>query len=117
MHAGVPLAAWLPMIVSSSLTMEIPERRIEAMAAEQATIRVSSFTDEEVDVEAFIADARRLASEQGLGESDLEFEPERPFPVEGVILILLGFASKVAYDIWKEFILPRLREKYKIREQ
>lgn len=87
------------------------------MAAERATIRVSSFTDEEVDVEAFVADARKLATERGLEESDLEFEPEKPFPVEGAILILLGFASKVAYDVWKEFILPKLREKYKVKEQ
>jgi hypothetical protein len=96
--------------------MEIPERRIEAMAAEQSTIRVSSFTGEEVDVEAFIADARKLASERGLAESDIEFEAEDTFPIEGAILIGLTLASKIAYDIWKEFIVRKLKEKYRIKE-
>jgi len=87
------------------------------MAAEQVRIRVSSLTEEEMDLEAFVADAKKLAAEQGLAENDLEFESEETFPVEGAILILLGLASKVAYDVWKEFILPRLKEKYRIQEQ
>jgi hypothetical protein len=37
--------------------------------------------------------------------------------VDGAILILLGFASKVAYDVWKEFILPGLKERYRVRQQ
>ena len=87
------------------------------MSAEQVQIRVSSLVEEEVDLEVFIADAKKLAAEEGLAESDLKFESEETFPVEGAILILLGLASKVAYDVWKEFILPRLKEKYRIQEQ
>ena len=30
----------------------------------------------------------------------------------GLELIVAGFASKVAYDIWKKFILPKLETKY-----
>lgn len=87
------------------------------MDVEKVQILVSSLTEEEVDVDAFIADVKKLAAERGLAESDIEFEAEKTFPVEGAILILLGFASKVAYDIWKEFVLPRLKERYKIKPQ
>ena len=78
--------------------------------------QIWSLRDKEIDPKAFEADLRALAAERGLTDNDIDFEPEKTFPVEGAILILLGFASKVAYDIWKEFILPRLREKYGIRE-
>jgi hypothetical protein len=87
------------------------------MEPEQVQIQVWSLTDEEVDIGAFIADAKKLAAEGGLAESGLEFEPEETFPVDNTILILLGLASQVAYDVWKEFILPRLKEKYGIKEQ
>ena len=87
------------------------------MDTEKVPIVVSSLTGEEVDVDAFIADVKKLATERGLAESDIEFEVEEMFPVEGAILILLGLASKVAYDVWKEFVLPRLKEKYKIEPQ
>jgi hypothetical protein len=84
------------------------------MDIEKVPIVVSSLTEQEVDIDAFVADAKKLATERGLAESDIEFEVEKTFPVEGATLILLGLASKVAYDVWKEFILPRLKEKYKI---
>lgn len=87
------------------------------MDIEKVQIVVSSLTKKEVDVEAFIADAKELATERGLAESDVEFEVEKKFPIEGAVLILLSLASKVAYDIWKEFILPRLKEKYKVTLQ
>ena len=87
------------------------------MNTEKEKIVVSSLTEEQIDVDAFIADAKKMAAEQGLAEGDIEFEGEKTFPVEGTILILLGFASKVAYDVWKEFILPELKEKYKIKPQ
>jgi len=87
------------------------------MDGERVQILVSSLTEEGVDVAAFIADAKKLATERGLAESDIEFEAEKTFPVEGAILVLLGFASKVAYDIWKEFILPELKERYRIKQQ
>ena len=87
------------------------------MDTEKGQIIVSSLTKEEVDVDAFIADAKKLATERGLAESDIQFTPGETFPVEGAILILLGFASKVAYDVWKEFILPELKERYKIKQQ
>jgi hypothetical protein len=92
-------------------------RRSKTMDTEKVPIVVSSLTGEEVDVDAFIADVKKLATERGLAESDIEFEVEEMFPVEGAILILLGLASKVAYDVWKEFVLPRLKEKYKIEPQ
>jgi len=87
------------------------------MDIEKVQIVVSSLTKKEVDVNAFIADVRKLATERGLAESDVEFEVEETFPVEGAILILLSLASEVAYDVWKEFVLPRLKEKYKITPQ
>ena len=87
------------------------------MDVDRVPIVVGSLTEEEVDVGAFIADAKKLAAEQGLAEGDIEFEGEKTFPVEGTILILLGFASKVAYDVWKEFILPELKERYRIKQQ
>lgn len=87
------------------------------MDIERVQIVVSSLTEEEADVDAFIADAKKLATERGLAERDIEFEVEKTFPVEGTTLILLGLASKVAYDIWKEFILPELKERYRIKEQ
>jgi len=87
------------------------------MNTEKEKIVVSSLTEEQVDVDAFIADAKNLAAERGLAESDIEFEEEKTFPVEGAILILLGFVSEVAYDIWKEFILPELKERYRIKQQ
>jgi hypothetical protein len=87
------------------------------MDSEQVKIHVGSLTEVEIDVDAFIADTRNLATERGLEESDIEFEVEKTFPVEGTILILLSFASKVAYDIWKEFILPELKERYRIKRQ
>jgi hypothetical protein len=87
------------------------------MDTEKVQIVVSSLTEEEIDVDAFITDAKKLAIERGLVESDIEFEAEKTFPVDGAILILLGFASKVAYDVWKEFILPELKERYRIKQQ
>ena len=87
------------------------------MAIEKVRIVVGSLTEEEVDVSAFISDAKKLAAERGLAGSDIEFEEAKTFPVEGAILILLGFASKVAYDVWKEFVLSGLKEKYKIKQQ
>jgi len=87
------------------------------MHDKQVQISVSSLTEEEIDVDAFIADAKKLAAEQGLADSDIELGAEKPFPVGDATLILLGFATKVAYDIWKEFILPELKERYRIRQQ
>ena len=87
------------------------------MHADKVGITVSSLVGEEVNVDAFLADAKKMAVDRGLGESDIQFEVEEPFPVDGAILILLGFASKVAYDVWKEFILPELKERYRIRQQ
>jgi hypothetical protein len=87
------------------------------MSTEKDQIIVSSLTKEEIDVDAFISDAKKLATERGLAESDIQFTPEETFPVEGTILIFLGFASKVAYDVWKEFILPELKERYRIKQQ
>jgi hypothetical protein len=87
------------------------------MSIKKEAVLVSSLAEKEIDVKAFIADAKRLAAEKGLAEDEIQFEEEKTFPVEGAILILLGFASKVAYDVWKEFILPRLKEKYRIKQQ
>jgi hypothetical protein len=87
------------------------------MDNKQVQISVSSLTAEEIDIDAFITEVKQLAAERNLADSDIEFEIEQTFPVDGAILILLGFASKVAYDIWKEFILPELKERYRIRQQ
>ena len=87
------------------------------MDTEKVQIVVSSLTEEEIDVDAFIADVKKLATERGLAESEIEFEAEKTFPVEGATLILLSLASKVAYDVWKEFILPELKERYRIKQQ
>jgi len=85
----------------------------------QEGIVVRSLTGkEEVETDRFMADVAKLAKEQGLMENDIKLEEEEePFPVEGAILILLGFASKVAYDVWKEFILPKLKERYRVEER
>lgn len=87
------------------------------MHIDNVGITVSSLTGEEVNVDAFVAEAKKMAVDRGLRENDIRFEVEKPFPVDGAILILLGFASKVAYDVWKEFILPELKERYRVRQQ
>lgn len=87
------------------------------MSVETETVLVSSLEEEGVDVDAFVADLNKLANEKGLTKGDIAVEEERTFPVEGATLILLTFASKVAYDIWKEFILPELKEQYRVRKQ
>jgi hypothetical protein len=87
------------------------------MHADKVGITASSLVGEQVNVDAFVAEAKKLAVEGGLRENDIQFEVEKPFPVDGAILILLGFASKVAYDVWKEFILPELKERYRVRQQ
>jgi hypothetical protein len=72
---------------------------------------------EQIDPDAFVADVRRLAAQRGLSETEIGWEVAKPFPVDGAILILLSFTSKVAYDIWKEFILPELKKKYKVEQE
>jgi hypothetical protein len=87
------------------------------MKAHQVGIAVSSLTGEEIDADAFMAEVTKLAKEQGLAENAIQFEGEEPFPVEGATLILLTLASKVVYDVWKELILPKLKERYRIEER
>ena len=87
------------------------------MSGEQVQFLVDSLTEEEVDVDAFLADARRLATERGLSKDDIDIKVGQTFPIDGAILILLGFASKVVYGGWKEFILPELKERYRIKKQ
>lgn len=87
------------------------------MSVETEAIRVSSLAEEGVNIDAFIADMKRLADEKGLGEDDIGVEEEKTFPVDQATLILLSFASQVAYDIWREFILPELKQRYRVRKQ
>lgn len=87
------------------------------MSVQTETIQVSSLAEDGLDTDAFITHLRDLAHTKGVVEQDISIEEERTFPVEGAILILLTFSSKVAYDIWKEFILPELKQRYRIRKQ
>ena len=88
------------------------------MNGEKIQIVVSSLESGGViDTEKFFADVKELAAKRGLSESDIHLETPKNFPVDGATLVFLGLASKVAYDIWKEFILPELKEKYRIRQQ
>ena len=63
------------------------------------------------------------ASLQEAGQEDLlttgqiRVEPEKTFPVDGAILIGLGFLSKVAYDIFKAVILPRIKARWGVQVQ
>jgi len=81
----------------------------------EVRIVVTSLTEEPVDADELIEEVKKIAKEKGVAEEDLSFEKEKPFPTEGAILILLGLFSKIAYDIWKDFVLPELKEKYENR--
>jgi hypothetical protein len=94
-------------------------KRQEGGIVEKTEIRISfgAFPNKQINQDELRQTIKSLASKHGLSDQDFTVEAEKPFPVDGSILILLTLASQIAYDVWKEFILPELKERYRVHQE
>jgi hypothetical protein len=62
---------------------------------------------------------RDSLTEHGRQEAitDIVVTMERTFPVDEAILVAISFLSKVAYDVWKTVVLPRIQNRWSVRER
>ena len=70
------------------------------------------------DVRPMIELALREAGyENLLAEGQIRVNVEQTFPTDAAMMVAVTLLSKVAYDVFKEVILPKLRSRFVVEER
>ncbi len=60
---------------------------------------------------------RETQHEDLLKNSQIQVEIEKTFPIDEAIVVAISLGGKIAYDVWRDLILPRLKSRYSVREK
>jgi hypothetical protein len=52
-----------------------------------------------------------------LSDQHLEIQIEKTFPTDEAIIVGLTFLSQAGIEVFKEFILPRLRQRFQVKQK